>query len=179
LATNKEGEDNCFAVPWEEERVAYASPGEAVGRDEGVISVVTRRLDSVFSEANGTEVDMIKIDVEGAELEVLKGAGETLSRNSDGAVLVDLHPDLGVSVFDVVEILQGLDFRIYRMQPPFNIPARAGKDVNEILTYRGKPRGTIPSGTRRPTCCQINSSGQRQRLHKIGGTISYDPQHCR
>jgi FkbM family methyltransferase len=42
--------------------------------------VHTRRLDDIVHESGVSRVDAIKIDVEGAELLVLKGAGETLDR---------------------------------------------------------------------------------------------------
>ena len=51
---------------------------------EGAITasyeVIARRLDSIFSVAPPSRIDVIKIDVEGAELMVLKGAIETLRR---------------------------------------------------------------------------------------------------
>ncbi|MBC8737351.1 FkbM family methyltransferase [Paraburkholderia sp. UCT31] len=46
-----------------------------------LLQVITlRRLDDVLREAGTTRVDVMKIDVEGAELAVLKGAIETLRR---------------------------------------------------------------------------------------------------
>jgi FkbM family methyltransferase len=48
-------------------------------------------LDSLLHRAGVDRVDWIKIDVEGAELEVLKGAGETLSKNKNISLLVEVH----------------------------------------------------------------------------------------
>jgi FkbM family methyltransferase len=50
---------------------------------------MTRNLDSVLGEADQLKVDMIKIDVEGAELEVLKGAQDTLFDNDELILLMD------------------------------------------------------------------------------------------
>lgn len=106
-------------------------------RGAGVIEVVTKRLDSVLKEADQASVDMIKIDVEGAELEVLKGARETLSNNNDLVLTMDLHPHLGVEVAEIFKILQEQDLQVYEAQAPFNIPARAHSQLCEILAYRG------------------------------------------
>ena len=43
-------------------------------------------------EKNIYQVDMIKIDVEGAEMEVLAGAGQLLKNSSELVLLLDLHP---------------------------------------------------------------------------------------
>lgn len=60
------------------------SGGSRLGRTEGdfyVIPVATRRLDSLLDERPDiTHIDLIKIDVEGHELEVLSGAQRTLAR---------------------------------------------------------------------------------------------------
>lgn len=44
------------------------------------VSVKTSKLDSIISELNLNRADLIKIDVEGAESEVLKGAEKTLRK---------------------------------------------------------------------------------------------------
>jgi FkbM family methyltransferase len=60
------------------------SGGSRLGLAEGdfdVISVPTRRLDSILSErADVMKIDLVKIDVEGHEIEVLVGARNTLAR---------------------------------------------------------------------------------------------------
>lgn len=67
-----------------------AAPG---GR--GVISVPTTSLDA-FCDAHRLRPDVIKIDVEGEELEVLRGARRTLSLPSVQAFL-ELHPSAWVA----------------------------------------------------------------------------------
>ncbi len=111
-------------------------PGQP-NRSNGTITVMTRKLDSVLREANQARVDMIKIDVEGAELEVLKGARQALSNNSDIVLLMDLHRYLGVDPAEVLKILEELDLNVYKVQAPFNIPASANRELSEILAYRG------------------------------------------
>ena len=110
-------------------------------RSNGAVTVMTRKLDSVLREANQTRVDMIKIDVEGAELEVLKGARQALSDNLNIVLLMDLHPYLGVELDEVFKILEELDLKVYKLQTPFNIPATANRELSEILAYRGSREG--------------------------------------
>jgi len=49
------------------------------------------KLDSFLKSIGVTEVNWIKIDVEGAEYEVLKGAQSIFSKSKDILVLVEVH----------------------------------------------------------------------------------------
>jgi len=77
-------------------------------------AVLTVTLDE-FCAREEVRPSLIKIDVEGAELDVLRGARETIRRAGDGlTLLVEMHPtlwrELGISAADVqAELaLQGL-----------------------------------------------------------------------
>jgi FkbM family methyltransferase len=65
-------------------------------RDEKFVEVTANTLDKLL-QSNGIKtngisaVNWIKIDVEGAEFEVLKGAHNVLSDNKDIAILIELH----------------------------------------------------------------------------------------
>ena len=82
-------------------------------RPQRSIEVEARTLDAVLAETDDPGVDVIKIDVEGAELAVLRGAERTLRDERLFAVLLELHPGHGVDAVDVVELLaaQGFSFR--------------------------------------------------------------------
>jgi FkbM family methyltransferase len=60
------------------------------------LEVEANTLDNILESINITEVNWIKIDVEGAELEVLKGAVNTLSSNKNIALVVEIH---GIEIY--------------------------------------------------------------------------------
>lgn len=98
-------------------------------RAQGTIEVQQRQLDAVLEELGTQRVDVIKIDVEGAELRVLAGARDTLIRNDHVVLLMDLHPHLGTSSVEVCQFLQDLGFSLFDMRDP-----RAPVVVPEQLT---------------------------------------------
>ena len=94
-------------------------------RDHAAVTVPVARLDSYALE----RLDMIKIDVEGAEVAVLEGARETLARHRP-VVLLDTHPSLGADV--------------PRLQALFD---EFGYDAFDSDRHRSRPLpGGIPAG---------------------------------
>jgi FkbM family methyltransferase len=74
------------------------------------IEVSADTLDSLLRQVAIEEVNWIKIDVEGAELEVLKGTVGILSRSMDIALLVEVHSlDL---VEPILELCESYGFRV-------------------------------------------------------------------
>ena len=84
--------------------------------------VTIRTLDSIIDELQFKKVDFVKIDVEGAELDVLKGATSTISKYHPKVVL-ELH-SFGPSADDVAHFLEQFGYATKR------VPYREG---NEIL----------------------------------------------
>jgi FkbM family methyltransferase len=63
-------------------------------RDQDVfVEVNANTLDSILQQngINAEDVNWVKIDVEGAELEVLKGANNVLSKSKNITMLVEIH----------------------------------------------------------------------------------------
>ncbi len=106
-------------------------------RTGAAITVQKKTLDAVLDELDHPRIHMIKIDVEGAELEVLRGASDTLVANPGIIVLLDIHPQLGVNPNEICDFLEGLGFSLFRMQSPFDIPAQREARLNELLACRG------------------------------------------
>lgn len=81
------------------------------------LTVPTRRLDDVVEEHALTRVDVIKLDVEGAELAALRGAQRTLARHRP-LVLVeadDLHQArYDATAQDVVDAVLACGYEVFR-----------------------------------------------------------------
>jgi len=106
------------------------------GRTEGELRVRTRTLDGLLAELGSPRIDMLKLDVEGAELRVLRGAARTLESNPGLVLLLDLHPALGVDVAEVAQFLRERGFRLRRLEPPFDRPLDPRPDLTEALARR-------------------------------------------
>jgi FkbM family methyltransferase len=60
--------------------------------EQETITVVVERLDAVLESTGDPHVDMVKVDVEGAELKVLQGAPVTFGRAAPMMLMIDIHP---------------------------------------------------------------------------------------
>jgi FkbM family methyltransferase len=78
--------------------------------------VPARRLDDLLDEAALPRVDVVKIDVEGAELLVLHGAPLLLAGTGPLTLLIDLH--FGVDVEVLGTLLQRNGFSLRREEEP-------------------------------------------------------------
>lgn len=82
--------------------------------------VRVRTLDSVLEEASVTGARMIKIDVEGLELEVLKGAQQLLEGPDAPAICVEcseVHSMKGGRTEDLFRLIRELNgYRVYRLK---------------------------------------------------------------
>jgi hypothetical protein len=69
----------------------------------------------LFVKEKGIEVDCIKIDAEGAELGVLKGAAETISKRKP-FILLSIHPEpilsRGDSITEIWDLLQQFGYKV-------------------------------------------------------------------
>ena len=105
-------------------------------RNQGCLKVTTRTLDALLRERKTPSVQMIKIDVEGAELQVLRGSVETIKNNPAIVLLLDIHPFLGVDPVQVFDFLGSLGLTVCQMQPPYNIPATPHPGIDDVVARR-------------------------------------------
>ncbi len=103
---------------------------------KSAIEVKKRTLDSILDDAGTTRVNMIKIDVEGAEMEVLQGASTMFDNNPELIVLLDLHPHIGVDPVEVCAFLSAKGFKILNMKAPYTPLANIDNKTTEILAIR-------------------------------------------
>jgi hypothetical protein len=83
---------------------------DRAGINDRCVEVDAASLDCILESVGVSKVNWIKIDVEGAELEVLTGACNILAESNKVRVLVEIH---SVSLYkDVSEYLKSLKFRI-------------------------------------------------------------------
>ena len=77
------------------------------------VEVDANTLDNLLPQNGIEEVNWIKIDVEGAEYEVLRGATKTLSKSKDIALLIEIH-NLGCTNFyqQIIDFLRPYGFKI-------------------------------------------------------------------
>jgi len=87
-----------------------AAKSEPIGRER----VPMRTVDSIVQELHLTRVDFMKIDVEGAELEVLKGSSETLLKYGP-AIAMETH-DFGPSEQEISAFLKERGYSV-RIEP--------------------------------------------------------------
>jgi FkbM family methyltransferase len=92
------------------------------------VTVETTTLDA-FCAARGLTPNVLKVDVEGAELEVLRGAREVLS-SPQLSTFVELHPSVwsarGFSAAEVARELHGLGFAAEPLDPAFDLWSMEG-----------------------------------------------------
>ena len=124
-----------------------ASPGNQIDlqnqRDWDEIRVPTVILDDYLDES-GVRPDLIKIDVEGAELRVLRGLKRTL--NGEGIRLfVEVHPpqlaQVGDSPDDVVRFLRELGYQMHAIEEHRLDDALAMIPVDESYRFPGNTMG--------------------------------------
>ena len=131
---------------WSNDENLKFYPGESSGKGsirkgsgQEHVEVNGRSLDSLLEELNReVPVNWIKIDVEGAELEVLKGLNKTLSKNS---------PKLLIEVFEKNAIeferyMNTLDYSYYIIPESISVGlkyyyCRKNQDVHEVNGKRG------------------------------------------
>ncbi len=98
-----------------------ANPGI---RPTTTVECEVRTLDAAAAAANIGQIDLLKIDVEGFELEVLKGASAALARTTAVVVEVSLIRKTGATnpLLATLEILAGHGFSIVQILPALHDP---------------------------------------------------------
>lgn len=99
------------------------------------IEVATERLDCLLQKAGVDRVDLLKIDVEGAEMSVLAGAERMLAAPHDMSVAIDIHPWLGVDADGLLALLEDYKFKVSHMDGRPILPAER-HTLKEVLAVK-------------------------------------------
>ena len=83
-----------------------------------------------LDQLNEPDVKLIKIDVEGMELKVLKGAGETIKRCRP---LLYLENDRAEKAAELISHLRGLNYDLYEHLPPLFSPGNFYRNTENIF----------------------------------------------
>jgi FkbM family methyltransferase len=87
-------------------------PQRAEGKNKGkFVEVYADTLDNLLQQNGISKVNWIKIDVEGAEFEVLKGAANILSKSKELILLIEIHGK--DNYMSVMEFLDSYNFKKY------------------------------------------------------------------
>lgn len=110
-----------------------------------------RRLDSLLQEGGPERLDILKIDVEGAEMRVLTGARDAL-RKFRPFILLEMNDrslkTQGTSRDNVIRYLESHDYRLYLFDPATGLPVpafegRYGDNMLAVPVERNLPEAAL------------------------------------
>ena len=99
--------------------------GVSLGKST-TLAIRTRTLDDIAAEAGISEIDLLKIDVQGAEGQVLAGASQSLKRTRFVWVEVSFKPlyENSPTFFDIYAQLDAAGFGLLELTSAFRAPNR-------------------------------------------------------
>lgn len=112
--SDAEGEAALHVVGQEAGAGAHTLKGSADA--DGRVDVTLARGDALVADGEYDLPNLVKVDVEGAELEVLRGMEGTLADPDCRAVFVEVHRSHGVGVSEVRDLLETAGFAVERLQ---------------------------------------------------------------
>lgn len=123
------------------------SLAENVFNSNRTIKVSTRPLDDYLRERRIEQVDLLKIDVEGAELAVLQGSRVLLSGRHRPFIIVEFNEQaqqgFGSSCTELAGLLQEMDYLLYRVGPEEGPGFHAGRKVEDFFNVLAVPQEEI------------------------------------
>lgn len=112
---------------------------ESRQKASGGILVRSVTLDTYIAQHGITRVDVLKVDVEGAEFDVLRGAASLLreSKSAPRIIMVEMSSDFlrefGASIPALLDYLAGFGYQPYYAQPGGTLVSYSSDDVDKIF----------------------------------------------
>ncbi len=115
------------------------------------VPVRTVSLDSYVSSMALSQIDVIKLDIEGAELQALSGASTVLKEYAELVILVEFCDEntrqFGYSTADLASFLRSKGFKLFRLQVdglvPYRPIANGPRYFNVIATRADAPYAQV------------------------------------
>jgi FkbM family methyltransferase len=141
------------------------------------VSVSSELLDSILEKEGVDTIQLIKIDVQGAEAKVLAGAVSVLSRSPDCLIMTEFWPfgllRCGSSPKDYLGTLEDLGFQLYSLDQNTLFPIQShekliescpGRVYRNLIGAKGQAQTNIAA--RAPTA----KAGLRTKIQPIAST---------
>ena len=105
--------------------------------ERGSVSIDTTTVDSFLESEKWPTVDVVKIDVEGAEVTVLTGMAELLKRSANLKLIIEFNPALlqggGVAPLDFLEMLASFDWSVHNIEEETGLSPLAEDDALALV----------------------------------------------
>lgn len=115
--------------------------------ENGSVRVATTTLDAFLEEKGWPKVDLIKIDVEGAELDVLAGMTELLGKYGDLKLIMEFNPALlqsaGVDPSVFLDAPGPGRFHIFAIEEPMGLQPLSSEELFSMAGKMSKDQDSI------------------------------------
>ena len=140
------GDEDCDGRAFHQLRTPFGSTGSSLYEElsdypRDVLTLPMRRLDSLVRSHEGRVFDLVKIDVQGAELDVLRGASEMLGTVQALCIELSLHPvNRGAPL--LAEVVATLDQLGFAMCDAVPLPRDGGlqKQIDAVFVRKQAQR---------------------------------------
>ena len=105
--------------------------------ERGRVAVETTTMDFYLGSEGWPRVDLVKIDVEGAEVSVLEGMAQLLEKSDDLKLIIEFNPSLlqnaGVLPLEFLEKPASLGFKVYLIDEEHGLSSLAADDAPALV----------------------------------------------
>ncbi len=91
--------------------MAYAKTTDNVNNDTSISTTI----DEVVKMKSITDIIIMKIDIEGGELNALKGASDTLKKNIIKHIIIEITPKFNNDSIEILQILKNNNYNLYNI----------------------------------------------------------------